>query len=364
MEYREHLKTKDKISVIGLGTGPLGELNEEEAIKTLEYVFEKGVNYLDLATADAKTFAYVGNALSSVRDQLHYQVHFGADYQTGEYGWTLDLDTVKSQIDWQLKMLKTDHIDYGFIHCLDEVLDWETYQKNGVLDYLLKMKEEGVVDHIGLSSHTPELAQKVLDTGLIDQLMFSINPAYDCEFGEYANGNLASRNALYERCASLGVGISVMKPFAGGQLLTKETSPFKVALTPYQCIQYALDKPGVITVLPGMGNLEQAKEILGFFDAPAQAKDYSILGNLAPDKISGRCVYCNHCHPCPAGLNIALINKYYDLSKAGDPLAKEHYEKLDKKASDCISCGHCDKRCPFHVEQSTRMKEIEQYFGQ
>lgn len=79
-------------------------------------------------------------------------------YETGEYGWTTDLETVKRQVDWQLKELKTDYIDYGFIHCLDASSDWRDYQENGILAYLQEMKKTGVVRHIGLSSHTPALA--------------------------------------------------------------------------------------------------------------------------------------------------------------------------------------------------------------
>ena len=65
----------------------------------------------------------------------------------------------------------------------------------------------------------------------------------------------------------------------------------------------------------------------------------------------------------PRGWTWGLINKYYDLSRAGDQLAKEHYLNLDHHAEDCIQCGHCDNRCPFHVEQAERMKEIQSYFG-
>ena len=103
--------------------------------------------------------------------------------------------------------------------------------------------------------------------------------------------------------------------------------------------------------------------VLGFLDAPAEARDYSVIGTFTPADAAGACVYCNHCQPCPAGLNVGLINKYYDLAVAGDSMAVEHYKKLDKKASDCISCGHCDQRCPFHVAQANRMKEISGYFG-
>ena len=66
---------------------------------------------------------------------------------------------------------------------------------------------------------------------------------------------------------------------------------------------------------------------------------------------------------CPAGLDIALINKYYDLAGLGDRLAREHYLTLEKTASDCLARGHRDRRCPFHVPQSQRMETIRTFFG-
>ena len=119
----------------------------------------------------------------------------------------------------------------------------------------------------------------------------------------------------------------------------------------------------MLTVLPGVRDLDDVKRALTWLTAEPEEKDYSALGGYAPKDAVGNCVYCSHCHPCPAGLNIALINKYYDLAVIGDSMAADHYEKLPKHASDCIGCGHCDRRCPFHVAQSERMKEIAAYFG-
>ena len=363
MEYRIHPKTGDKIGVIGIGTGPIFDTTEQAAAAALNYAYEHGVNYLDFATAGAKTFPYVGAALGSVRRELFYQIHFGANYESGEYGWTTDLDTVKRQVDWQLKELKTDYIDYGFIHCLDEADDWVQYQKNGALDCLLSLRDQGVVRHIGLSSHTPATAEQVLDSGLVDMLMFSINPAYDYHHGEFANGSGAERMALYRRCEAEGIGISVMKPFSGGQLLDARTSPFGVALTECQCIQYALDKPGVLTVLPGVRSVGDLRRILRYLDASEEERDYSLIGSLTPKDMEGTCVYCNHCQPCPVGLDIGLINKYYDLALAGDGLAADHYRGLAVHADACVACGHCNRRCPFHVDQVARMGEIARYFA-
>ena len=316
-----------------------------------------------MAGGHASIFPAYGKALKDIRRQVFLQVHFGADYTTGEYGWTTELDEIKRSVAWQLENLQTDYIDFGFLHCLDEESDLNRVLDSGVLDYIQQLQREGTVRHIGLSSHTPRVVNRVLDMGILDLLMFSINPGYDYHHGDYAIGGAEERMALYRRCEAEGVGISVMKAFSGGQLLNAKTSPFGQALTEYQCIQYALDKPGVLTVLPGVRNQADLQRVLGFLDASPEERDYSVLGTFAPKDVAGVCVYCNHCQPCPAGLDVGLINKYYDLSRAGDQLAKEHYLNMEHHAEDCIQCGHCDNRCPFHVEQTTRMKEIQSYFG-
>lgn len=362
MDYRKFQKGTEEFSVIGLGTSSIGLADEKEIEETVALAIENGINFFDMASADAKPFEAYGRALAGKRDKAYFQVHFGANYETGKYGWTVDLDTIKKSIDWQLRALKTDYIDMGFIHCIDEQADLEKALGNGILEYIEKLKTEGAVHYIGMSSHSPQLVNKMLDTKLIDMVMFSINPAYDYRHGDYAIGSTDERMALYRRCEKEGVGISVMKAFSGGQLLDAKTSPFHQALTEYQCIQYALDKPGVLTVLPGIRDKRDLERILGFFQATAEEKDYSILGTFTPQEADGVCVYCNHCQPCPTGLDVGLINKYYDLALVGDELAREHYNKLMVKAEACVSCGHCNSRCPFHVDQVQRMKQISEYF--
>ena len=363
MEYRTLPHGGEKISIIGLGNSSLGPSGEEEAEKTIALALENGVNYFDRGAGAASPFPAYGRAISGCRERVYFQMHFGADYRSGKYGWTLDLEEIKRSVEWQLKTLKTDYIDFGFLHCLDEEADLQTAISHGTLAYMEELKRQGVIRHIGLSSHTPKVAEKVLDMHILDMLMFSINPAYEYQHGEFAIGSGDERASLYRRCEKEGVGISVMKVFSGGQLLDAKTSPFGQALSEYQCMQYALDRPGVLTVLPGVRNRDDLQRVLGFLQASETEKDYSILGSFAPVESSGTCVYCNHCQPCPAGLDIGLINKYYDLALAGDALAKDHYAHLGAKASDCLDCRHCDSRCPFHVHQSQRMREIAGYFG-
>ena len=362
MDYRKFQRGTEEFSVIGLGTSSIGLADEKEIEETVVLAIENGINYFDMASADAKPFEAYGRAMAGKRDKAYLQIHFGASYETGKYGWTVDLDTIKKSIDWQLKALKTDYIDIGFIHCIDEQPDLDRALGNGILEYIEKLKNEGSVHYIGISSHSPQMVNKMLDTKLIDMVMFSINPAYDYRHGDYAIGSIDERMALYRRCEKDGVGISVMKAFGGGQLLNARTSPFHQELTEYQCIQYALDKPGVLTVLPGIRDKHDLERILGFLHATAEDKDYSVLGTFTHLDSGGVCVYCNHCQPCPSGLDVGLINKYYDLALAGDELAGEHYKKLARKADACAHCGHCNSRCPFHVDQVWRMKQISEYF--
>ena len=365
MEYRRlpHGTEREKFSVIGLGLGGIGTTPVDEIEAIIRKAISHGINFFDMCTAGS-TYAPVGRAIAGRREQVFLQVHFGAVYdENGEYGWCRDFDTIKKTFLWELEQLNTDYVDFGFLHCVDTDEDFDKLIEIGVLNYLQELKSKGIVRHIGFSSHTPSVANRILDTGLIDMMMFSVNPAYDFEKGdEYGIGSVKERFDLFQRCAKEGVGISVMKPFFAGQLLSPEHSPFRKALSHNQCLQYAIDRPGVLVAVPGVQTMDHLDQILKFPEATDEEKDYSIIGTFTADTITGTCVYCNHCQPCPAGIDIGLVNKYYDLALAGDRIAANHYDKLGVKAEACLQCGHCENRCPFGVTQMSRMRSIADYF--
>ena len=158
MEYRILPRGGEKISMIGMGSSVIGARPEEEIIATVRAAYQQGINYFDMAGGHAAIFEAYGKALEGIRENVYLQVHFGADYTSGEYGWTTRLEEIKKSVAWQLEKLRTDYTDFGFIHCMDEEGDWEIYQKNGVLQYLQTLKDEKVVRHIGVSSHNPAIA--------------------------------------------------------------------------------------------------------------------------------------------------------------------------------------------------------------
>lgn len=364
MEYRTLPHGGEKISVLGLGAGSLHNADTAEVERTIEAAIEAGVNHFDFIPSNSKPFEGMARALGRHRDEVHIQVHLGAEYTKGDYGWTTDAPLAISEFERRLASLGTDYADFGFIHCIDEDADLDRVMNGGIWDYALHAKQEGIIRHLAFSTHSTHIARRLVATGEFDLAMFSLNPMYDyTDASEYGRGEASDRMALYQEFERAGIGVSVMKPFAGGQLLDAAQSPFGRALTRAQCIQYALDKPGVLTVLPGVRGMDDLREILKYLDASPEERDYSELADMAPQVREARCVYCNHCQPCPAGLQIALINKYYDLACLGDELAADHYRNLELHASDCVACGHCDSRCPFGVEQPARMKTIAEHFG-
>lgn len=365
MEYRKLPHGDEQIGVLGLGMGGIQNSSDAEIESVVRKAIENGVNFFDLCGGAKNVYKPIGKGIRGAREKICLQMHFGAVYNSkGEYAWSRDFNEIKSTVEWELEALQTDYTDFGFLHCIDEDEDFDVLVSIGVVDLLKELKSRGVVRHIGFSSHTPSVANRILDTCEIDMMMFSINPAYDFERGDdYGKGTVSERFELFRRCEAEGVGISVMKPFHAGKLLSVETSPFGAALSRYQCLQYALDRPGVLAVVPGVRGLADLDALLGFVNASVEERDYSIIGTFSAEKIAGNCVYCNHCQPCPAGIDIGLVNKYYDLARVGDKLAKSHYDKLSVKAGACLSCGHCDGRCPFSVKQQARMREISEYFG-
>ena len=379
MEYRFLGNTGLKVSVIGLGCE--GFLNKSDAFtqELFDLALAQGVNCMDLYSPDPDMHRRVGRCIAGVREQFVLQGHLCTKWENGQYSATRDLDEVKHYFAQQLQNLGTDYLDIGMIHYVDSMETWNTVVGNGILDYAKELKASGAVRHIGLSSHNPIVALEAAKHG-IEVLMFSVNPCYDllpgsedCEQLFQAESyqqpllNLDPvREELYETCQRLGVGITVMKAFGGGDLLSAD-SPAGKALTPAQCIHYALTRPAVATVLSGVRSLDDLKRSLAYCDATAEEKDYAAAFASFP-KISwqGHCMYCGHCAPCPKGIEVANVTKFLKLCKAQKQVpetVREHYAALNAHASDCISCGACQKRCPFGVDIKSNLRSAKEIFG-
>ncbi len=380
MRYRELGKTGLKVSEIGLGAEWLERHSEEEVREVIACCESFGINILDCWMAEPGVRSKIGNALKGSREKWIIQGHFGSTWQNGQYVRTRDMDKVKAAFQDLLTRLQTDYIDLGMIHFVDEEAEFARIMEGEFLAYVKEQKEKGVIRHIGMSTHNPKVAKLAALSGEIEMILFSVNPAFDLlpasedintyfaeSYQEDLQGIDPDRAELYQLCEQRGVGITVMKGYAGGRLFSPQTSPFGVALTPVQCIHYALTRPGVASILVGYDTPEHVKEAVAYETATEEEKDYaSVLANAPRHAYRGQCTYCGHCAPCPAGIDIAMVNKLYDLAmmqKEVPASLRAHYEELSANGKDCIGCGGCEERCPFGVPVAQRMKEAEALFA-
>ena len=278
-----------------------------------------------------------------------------------------------------LKRMNTDYMDLGMIHYVDSQEDWDVCMNTEFIQYVHKLHDEGTIRHIGLSTHNPKIALQAVETGFVEMILFSVNPAFDMRpatenlddmlegYDAAFSGIDPERARLYQQCEEKNIGMTVMKGYFGGRLFDEKTSPFGTAFTPVQCIHYALTRPGVSSILVGYDTKEQIDQAVAYETASDDEKDYaSILASAPMHSYRGQCTYCGHCKPCPAEIDIAMVNKFYDLAVQQEKVpesVKAHYEALGTTASSCIECRSCESRCPFGVEIAERMKKTAELFG-
>ena len=381
MNYRELGATGLKVSEIGLGCEGFAENNRAMARTLFDEAERLGINYFDLYASDPEIRKAVGEALTGRREKFLIQSHLCSVWENGQYLRTRNLAKVKEGFEEMLRLLKTDYLDVGMVHYCDDERDWNAIVGNGILDYALELKRQGRIRHIGLSGHNPKVALKAIQSGHIEVLMFSVNPCYDLQpasenvedlWAERAYDHQLvnmdpDRQALYETCQRMGVGVTVMKCFGGGDLLNASLSPAGVALTAAQCIHYALTRPAVATVLAGARSPEQLRQSAAYEEAGEEEKDYaSALASFPRISWEGHCMYCSHCEPCPARIKIADVTKFLNLALAQGGLpetVREHYRSLEHHAEECVRCGACEKRCPFSVPVRENMEKAVSVFG-
>ena len=383
MEYRTLGSTGLRVGVIGLGCGGFEEIDSAAARALVTAALDHGINYMDIYDANPKVRSNIGYGLGERRNEMIIQGHIGCWWNGDSYERTRDVEKCKKGFEDLLARLHTDYIDVGMMHIFDKMEDWEAVQGSDYLRYVKDLKAQGKIKHIGVSSHNAEVALAIAKSGLVEVIMFSLNPAFDrvqsgknpwdpTTFDNMLPGIDPVRVELYDYCTQHNIAITVMKAYGGGdRLLDAEKSPLKVALTRDQCVAYALSKPCVAVSLCSVGKAEKLDEYLHYLKATDAEKDYNAVLNAATAQAAtstgqGECTYCKHCAPCPVGIDIAKVNKLLaDAQQAGKVTAElaAEYKKLEHHAGECVQCGACEERCPFDVPVREKMELAAGVFG-
>jgi predicted aldo/keto reductase-like oxidoreductase len=379
MEYREIGKTGHKSSIIGLGCENLDGKPYEQVNETINAALEQGINLFDVFMPGKEIRENIAKSLGNRRKEVMIQGHIGSTDIGQQYDISRDLPTVQRYFEDILRIFG-GYIDFGMMFFIDSEEDYKGVFETGFADYVQRLKKQGDIGHIGFSSHNPEMAMRVINTGLPEVLLFSINLAFDLypsdtyvldELGHGLDSSAfrgidPKRAALYKLCEQKGIGITVMKTLGAGKLLSPEHTPFQKPMTVAQCIHYALTRPAVASVMLGCKTGEEVLDSVRYLVMSDSERDYTpILGTLRND-FRGNCVYCSHCQPCPANIDIAAVNKYLDIARLDleniPSSIRSHYSGLTNGGGACISCGSCENRCPFDVPIIENMAEAARIF--
>ena len=224
------------------------------------------------------------------------------------------------------------------------------------------------------------MAARIVETGTIELLMFSTNLAYDMlpsdvYIPSVIGDNLDNvefkgidpkRAHLYELCESRGVAITTMKTLGAGKLLSPDFSPFNQPLTVGQCIHYALTRPAVVSTLIGCQTRGEVIEAVNYLNLSDEEKDYSQAVKSYKGTLDAKCMYCNHCLPCPSQIDIAAITRLLDIGSLDEKNIpsniRQQYNASLHKASECIACGSCEDKCPFSVKVIENMEKAASLF--
>lgn len=309
MYYRTLGRTGLSVSEIGMGCEGFLNKSPEETKQMVDLMESAGVNCIDMYTPNPVFRTNLGLALRGRREKFVLQAHLCTIWKDGQYKRTREPEEMREGFEDLLTRLDTEAVEIGMIHYVDAMEDWKQVLEGPAMAYARELKAQGRIRSIGLSSHNPEVSLAAVNSGLIDVLMFSINPCYDLlpasedveslwDDKNYEQPLLnmdPQRQELYETCQRLGVGITVMKAFGGGDLLNGELSPAGKALSLYQCIHYALTRPGVASVLSGARTLDEMTKSFAYEQAAPEEKDYAAaLASFPKISWKGHCMYCGH----------------------------------------------------------------------
>ena len=383
MIYRKLGNTGLMVSAIGLGCEYVWFSPEERVKEVVDAALEAGINYIDLFAGTPSTRENFGKALAGRRDKVYLAGHLGCIDRDGQYVNTRDEAVCKDFLQQFYEKLNTDYIDILFLHNCDTLEDLDHIMNGWMYAYAKELKDSGRATFIGLSSHNTRTAIEAVKTGKIDVLLFPVNPLFNMLPQDSADARMKGREVqamteeeraaypskqeLYDLCEKMGVGLVAMKPFAGGNILKNhESGHLKglLDLTPVQAISYILSIPQVACPVPGFASVEELNQSLAYLTATEEERDFSEIYDSLVGKFENHCMYCNHCQPCPQQLDIAEITKLADAAEKGMTAElKNRYLALETKASDCLHCGNCSKRCPFGIDAEANMRRAEQIFA-
>lgn len=316
-------KTNLEVNKIGFGALPIQRRNMDDSIAILNRAYESGVDFYDTARFYTDSEEKLGRAFEDVRSDIYLASKTAAE--TPEDFWN-DLETT-------LKELRTDYLDLYQHHNIS----FCPKEGDDLAKAMVEAKEEGLIRHIGITTHKVTLAHEALDSGLYETLQYPFS---------YLSGR--EELELVEKCRKLDVGFIAMKAMGGG-LLKNAKASFAFMN------QYS-------NVLPIWG-IQHMSELEEFLSYPQDMIiDDSLRQDIEHDKEElgdNFCRGCGYCMPCPEDINISLCARMslWIRRFPTEPNMDERTQKIMEGTKDCIECYACVDKCPYELDIPRLLKE-------
>lgn len=314
-------KTEMMISKLGFGGIPIQRVSEDEAVGVVRRCLELGITFIDTANAYTTSEERIGRA---IRGQPQKPI---IATKTGHR----DREGVERHLKLSLERLGVDSIDLYQFHgvsdskSLDMVLD-----PRGPMAVVREAKKSGKVKHIGITSHSMDIAKEAVKTDQFETIMFPFN-FITCE----------PADELLPLTREHDVGFIAMKPLAGG-LLDNVAIAFK----------YLFQFPDIVPI-PGIEKVEEIEEIVQVLAGSwemTEAEQHD-MERLREELGTRFCRRCEYCQPCPEEIRISTVMNIRSFAKRMPPerIFTGMLAEVMERAASCTECGECEEKCPYHL---------------
>ena len=276
MQYRVLGKTGLKISALGFGGIPIQRIDAEGTKELMHKLMAAGINYIDSARGYTVSEEYLGYALEGIRE------HFILATKS----MARDKESMAKDIDISLKNFRTDYIDLYQFHNPNMAQLEQILAPGGAMEALLEAKAAGKIGHIGVTLHSLDVFEKVVEMDWVESVMFPYNIVE------------VQAEAMIAKCAEKNIGFIAMKPLAGGALEDATLA-----------MRFVCANPNVSVVIPGMAEEKELSQNLAAANdaSPFTAEEVAAMEKIRKELGSNFCRRCNYCQPCTAGINISGI---------------------------------------------------------
>ena len=359
MIYREYGQTGEKVSLLGFGGMRFKNIDDhDECVRLMVAAAEGGINYFDTAPGyfETRSETVFGKGFAEMRKRNLPYFAATKTFESTESG-------IRREIEAQLKRLDIPTIDFYHIWCITSLNNWENRKKDGILQTFRKLKEEGLIRHICISSHLIKSEiRELLMEGVFEGVLFG-----------YSAYNFETRQEAFDAIKENKLGAVVMNPLGGG-VIPQNPEVFSFIRRGSEsaaaaALRVLWDHPEISVTLVGFDTIEHLDEaLLAMKDyKPRTPAELEEVKSKAAISLEGICTGCSYCNNCPEDIPIPEYMDAYNQKllndKSNDPIGNRlrwHWNLEKSGAGKCKSCGQCEEACTQHIDIIERLKEIAQ----